>query len=213
MAEHVTSEPVDRRQLLISGLLMTAAIAAPAVVWRRMRHGETGEATPAQRQILAIVCDLVIPPTDTPGASAVGVPEFVELALNHGLDGSRTFGGAEAIPGAATRPPKPEGGLYLLDFLTYELNARSGGDFLKATPDRQHRALEIIDLAAFAAPRGQEPPWRKLKNLILTGYYTSEAGASRELRYELVPGRWDPNLALAPDQRAFSSDWTAVDFG
>ena len=56
-------------------------------------------------------------------------------------------------------------------------------------------------------------PWRTIKTLILTGYYTSEVGASQELRFELVPGRWDPALPVTAETRACSSDWTAVDFG
>jgi len=53
----------------------------------------------------------------------------------------------------------------------------------------------------------------KVKGLILTGYYTSEVGGARELRYELVPGRYDPKVPITPETRAWSSDWTAVDFG
>jgi hypothetical protein len=49
--------------------------------------------------------------------------------------------------------------------------------------------------------------------LILTGYYTSEIGGARELQYELTPGRYDPAVAIRPGERAYSSDWTAVDFG
>ena len=48
--------------------------------------------------------------------------------------------------------------------------------------------------------------------LILTAYYTSETGGSRELQYELVPGKWEPDLPFVPGSRAWSSDWTAVEF-
>ena len=72
--------------------------------------------------------------------------------------------------------------------------------------------LAKLDGEAFAEG-AQDHPWKVIKGLILTGYYTSEVGGSKELRYELVPGRWDPDLPLKPTDRAFSSDWTAVDFG
>jgi hypothetical protein len=51
------------------------------------------------------------------------------------------------------------------------------------------------------------------QGLILTGYYSSEAGASKELQYNLIPGRWDADIPLKPGDRAYSSDWTAVEFG
>ena len=81
-----------------------------------------------------------------------------------------------------------------------------------APAERRAAALAAIDSEAFAS-RDSVSPWKPLKALILTGYYTSEAGASQELRYELVPGRYDPDIPLAPTDRAWSSDWTAVEFG
>ena len=44
------------------------------------------------------------------------------------------------------------------------------------------------------------------------GYYTSEAGATQELRYTLVPGRWDPDVPLKPGDRGSSSDWVGQTF-
>lgn len=72
--------------------------------------------------------------------------------------------------------------------------------------------LAALDAAAFA-PDAPPSPWKAIKGLILTGYYTSEVGGSVELNYELVPGAWRPDIPLEPGQRAYSSDWTAVDFG
>jgi hypothetical protein len=156
--------------------------------------------------LLARLSDLVIPATDTPGAVAVGVPAFAELALRHGLE--ETAPESAASRGGAN----DRGGLVLLDEVARDLNRLAQGFFLNLTPDRQHGVLEAYDAAAFAGDR-RDHPWKKIKGLILTGYYTSEAGASRELQYELVPGRWAPNLPLPVNNRSWSSDWTAVDFG
>ncbi|HEX6926734.1 MAG TPA: gluconate 2-dehydrogenase subunit 3 family protein [Longimicrobiaceae bacterium] len=38
--------------------------------------------------------------------------------------------------------------------------------------------------------------WRTLKRLVLVGYYTSELGATRELRYLALPGRYDGCTAI-----------------
>ena len=59
----------------------------------------------------------------------------------------------------------------------------------------------------------REHPWRTIKALILTGYYTSEPGGSQELQFNLVPGTYEPDVPVTGQTRAFSSDWTAVDFG
>ena len=41
-----------------------------------------------------------------------------------------------------------------------------------------------------------QPFFRHLKELTLTGYYTSEIGATEELQYEHTPGRYDACVPL-----------------
>ncbi|WP_420143038.1 gluconate 2-dehydrogenase subunit 3 family protein [Sphingobium sp.] len=197
---------VDRRQLLGSAVLLGAMVGFPLHAWNMVRAGEDSGATPAEKLLLARLSDLVIPVTDTPGALAVGVPAFVALALRHGLD--------DTAPQSAGRVNmgNDHGGLPLLEDVGKQLDRQAGASFLDLPPDRQFAILESYDAAAFGGDQ-KDHPWKKIKALILTGYYTSEVGASRELQYELVPGRWDPDLPLASNNRSWSSDWTAVDFG
>jgi hypothetical protein len=134
--------------------------------------------------LLIEVCDAVIPRTDTPGAVDAGVPGFVRLALDHGL--------------AGTTGLSP-----MLEWLESQVKAL-GGPIASAVP--------AIDAQAYAED-GRTSPWRSLKALILLGYYTSKEGASQELHYQLVPGRFDPNVPWVPGSRNSSSDWTALIFG
>jgi hypothetical protein len=196
----------DRRQILGGAAVLGALVGVPAYIWSRARDGEESGATASEKRLLARLSDLVIPATDTPGAVAAGVPAFVELALRHGLE--------DTAPETSGHVHMAEdrGGLVVLEEVERKLNQLSTSLFLNLTPGRQHDVLAAYDADAFTGER-KDHPWKKLKALILTGYYTSEIGGSRELRYELVPGRWDPNLPLAPDNRSSSSDWTAVDFG
>ncbi len=186
--------------------MLGALAGTPLALWNRARAGEEGGATQAQKRLLERLSDLVIPATDTLGALGAGVPAFVELALRHGLE--------DTAPEAAAhiRMAAGQGGLPLLDEVGRDLNRRAGGDFSGLPAGRQFGVLAAYDAAAFALDQGTHP-WRKIKALILTGYYTSEIGAARELHYELVPGRFDPDLPIPADNRSWSSDWTAVDFG
>lgn len=196
----------DRRQILGGAAVLGALVGLPVHAWNKGREGQDGSATASEKLLLARLSDLVIPTTDTPGAVAAGVPAFVELALRHGLE--------ETVPEVASPVHMGEdrGGLIVLDAVERDLNQLSNSLFLNLTPDRQHALLKNYDADAFTGDR-KDHPWKKLKALILTAYYTSEIGGSQELQYELVPGRWDPNLPLAPNNRSWSSDWTAVDFG
>lgn len=207
-----------RRQFLMAMAAAGAALT-PAALWAQVRTGADAPAAkalaPSQQALLDRVADLTIPDSDTPGALAVGVPAFVALALAHGLEGA----GAPIPAARFTGGAAPEGAT-VLDWLTFELDLKTGGAFLAAAPAAQAQALTALDRAAYAPggppggpPGGAASPWRVLKGLIVTGYYTSEAGASQELQYELVPGHWDPDVPVGPHARAWSNDWTAVDFG
>jgi hypothetical protein len=201
---------LNRRQLIGSSLLIAAVMGGAGALWARVQREETGEATDRERAVLRIVSDLVIPRTDTPGAVDVGVPAFVELALNHGLEGSRPPASSAAITQGVPRRDQ-QGGLFVLARLADRLDAGAPGKFTEAPADKQLHALQALD--ADFGKDGADPDWTIVKRLILIGYYTSEPGGSVELNYELVPGRWDADLPLSPDRKAYSSDWTAVEFG
>jgi len=201
----------NRRDFFSGAALLALAVGIPMAVVRYSDLDPTEEPSDRQRAMIAGVSQLVIPRTDTAGAGDVGVGDFVVLALAHGLEGSRAPVALDAMPNLASHR-RQDGSLRHLDWLEMQLDQRAAGDFQKADRGRRVAALAALDGEAFAEGV-RDHPWRTIKALILTGYYTSEVGGSKELNYELVPGRWDPDVPLTPGDRAYSSDWTAVDFG
>lgn len=202
-----TQTGASRRSLLRGGLALAGMGLTPATLWAQVAAGVTPDLPLRVQQLLNRVCDLTIPDTDTPGAVKAGVPAFVSLAIASGIARANApvadtlFTGGKAPAGAG-----------LLDWLGFELDLKTGGTFLSSTPEDQVKALTDLDAGAYAKG-ADKSPWRTLKGLILTGYYTSEIGGSQELRFELVPGRFDPDIPVGPQDRAWSSDWTAVEFG
>ncbi|GEN98598.1 hypothetical protein NSE01_04310 [Novosphingobium sediminis] len=199
----------SRRSFLGAAALVAIHAAAPsgAEVLRRLDSDE--EPPPHCRMLMRQVADLVIPDTDTPGAGAIGVGDFVLVGLAHGLEGTRLPPKAELAAAPSFAPYMRKDGS--LDHAGW-LEAKLGQDWLSQSPARREEILVALDAAAFKGDP-TAAPWRAIKALILTGYYTSEVGGSQELNYELVPGRFDPKVPVKPDTRAYSSDWTAVDFG
>lgn len=186
-----------KRRALLAG---AGALAAAAALWKLLPRDGSGTTAPAAAAapadpFLERLCDLVIPDTDTPGARAAGVPAFIALALAHGLAG--------ASPADRTA-------------LKERLDKEAGGEFLALDAQRQQAVLAPLDAASFSrdpsASAAGEPAWARIKQLIVMGYYTSEAGASRELRYQLVPGRWDPDVPLKPGDRESSTNWVGQTF-
>ena len=60
------------------------------------------------------------------------------------------------------------------------------------------------------APAPDAPPdepahyFRMMKELALLGFFTSEVGCTKALRYIESPGRYDPCAPLAPGDRAWA---------
>ena len=67
------------------------------------------------------------------------------------------------------------------------------------TPAARKTFLTGYDLENFS-----NPDYYKLKDLLVTAYYMSEPGATVELRYEHVPGAWEPSIPLTKDTRAWA---------
>lgn len=185
-----------RRDLLRDGSAITVLLGiAPQEVWAAARaRSVMPDAT------LTVLCDLVIPDTDTPGAVAAGAPPFVQMAVELNLRG--------ATPAAYAT-------------FRHYLDARASGSFATAPRPQAAALLAGIDgkvlgprTSGQAAPLPQDPVsfWRPLKALIVMGYYSSEIGAAQELQYQLVPGTFDPDVPLSEQPRAWSSDWTGVKY-
>jgi hypothetical protein len=180
---------MQRREMLLG----TGMAIAAGAIWAAVRQFADADAATATAAVPAdtlfdAVCDLVIPDTDTPGAKSAGVGAFLALALPHGLAG--------ASMGDRSR-------------LETLLDTAAGGSFVALPRDRQQSVLTSVDATAFAQA---DSVWPRIKKLILMGYYTSEIGASRELQYQLVPGRFDTDLPVKPGDRAWSSDWVGQGF-
>jgi len=202
----------QRRDFLRGAALLALAIGVP-VAGVSLSDLDASEApTDRQREMMRRVSQAVLPATDTPGAGDVGVGDFVILALAHGLDGTREPAGSAEIPWAVPQYQRRDGSVRYVDWLEGTLSRMGNGDFLRRDDAGLHDLVARIDAEAFAEGADAHP-WRAIKGLILLGYYTSEVGGSQELRFELTPGRFDPALPMGPNTRAWSSDWTAVEFG
>jgi hypothetical protein len=176
---------MQRREFLEA----TVSLSAATAIWDLLRIADASGAPAAVDPLLDRVCDLVIPDTDTPGARAVGVPRFVNLAIARGIAGAR-----------ADDRSKLESVLR---------DAAGGASFVALSPARQEQVLSGVDRAAYAE---RNSVWARVKSLILIGYYTSYVGANQELHYQLVPGRYDPDVPVKPGDRASSNDWTGQRF-
>jgi hypothetical protein len=143
--------------------------------------------------LLAEVAEIMIPTTDTPGARAANVHGFVDGMM------------AEwAMPRTQNAIRKA------LADIEVTSRKRFGSSFMGLPPDRRLDVLTVLDTDAFASEEGIEigtHPFVRLKELIYLGYYFSETGATQELQFKLVPGRYEACSPLANIGRAWADDF------
>jgi hypothetical protein len=123
-----------------------------------------------QFALLGRAVDLMIPETDTPGAYGVGVHRFIDMML--------------AEYAAADRRETMQQALCDVNAASV---SRYGKNFVDISSGEQLDLLVTVDKDAFE-DRGSSAAYRMLKSMILFGYYTSEIGASVELRFVPYPG-------------------------
>jgi gluconate 2-dehydrogenase gamma chain len=172
-----------------------------------------------QHEMVAVIAEHIIPETDTPGARTVGVPEFIDQMLatwypeeerNWFLAGLADVDGwARQQHGARFLECSPEQQFALLVALDREAFASPPAAAARPVADQVPDVRARIDGGGTPLPpeaavdtvrwitgearqqRAAVPFFHMIKELTLVGYYTSEAGATQELRHEPVPGRYE----------------------
>ena len=182
-------EALRRAALMLGGVISAPVIAGVLAACRGRRH--SGALSSEQLELVATIADHILPETDTPGARAVGVHQFVDAMLAEGYadpDRARFIAGLADVDARA--------------------RAACGRPFLECARAQQRAVLEDLDRETFAQPA---PPtsteiafFRTFKELTLVGYYTSEIGATRELHHQPVPGRYDGCVPLAKIGRTWA---------
>ena len=190
-----SSGSIDRREalrrtaLLLGGAISATTLAAALAGCEPPVAGEQGweprALTREQAARVAAIAEQIIPETDTPGARAAGVHRFIDTML----------------PGY----PASEREAFLAGLAEVDARANraSGRAFVQLSPAEQRAVLEPLDADAYRGAASR-PFFRTMKELTLLGYYSSEVGATRELKYARIPGRFDGCVPLATVGRAWS---------
>lgn len=120
--------------------------------------------------ILGSLAEAIIPTTDTPGAIAAGVPQYIEMMLEH-----------------FTPPDQVEVFRSQLDWVSSWLEQQDARSLEDVAEEKRSALLIALDDQAFGdgtsneLPPGEPALFAILKPLTVAGYYTSEIGATQEL--------------------------------
>lgn len=141
-------------------------------------HAPPRVLTDDRSALVASLADAIIPRTDTPGATDVGVPAFIDVIVaEYYSDEERTA----FLAG--------------LDAINARITSVGDASFAAMSPDAQKLLLDELDKPADR----QAPParaWSRLKGLVVHGYFTSEQVQKDVLKTVIMPGRFDGNAPV-----------------
>ena len=189
---------MDRREALRRvGLLMGGAVSLPlasGVLSGCQAPSDAAAYTlqtlsSSQDELVATIAELIIPTTDTPGARAARVNEFIDIVVTDFLpeeDRTRFMNGLAEADAMA--------------------QAAHGAAFVDCSEEQQIALLTEMEDAAYAAREAGEEPafFMQMKEMTLTGYYTSEIGATQELMYVHEAGEYRSDIPYSEIGKAYS---------
>jgi len=139
------------------------------------------------------VAETILPATNTPGAKEAKVGEFMTRIVRDCY--------------AQTDQKVFVDGMKLLNEASKKKN---GHGFLESSVQERHDLLVELDKEqkAYANTKKKDDPthyFRMMKELTLWGYFTSEAGATKALRYVAVPGRYEGCIDYKKGEKAWAT--------
>lgn len=179
---------------LLTGSALSLSTVAGFMGGCRATNKDTSLQTlsPAQNELVTEFSERIIPATDTPGAKAANVNQFIDHMLtnwnteeekDHFLEG--------------------------LDHVDKVSNNRHGQDFVELDKGSKIDVMEVLEQEALNNPNPKpntdlKPFFSMMKEFTVVGYYTSEVGATQELKFDPVRGSYNGCIPYPEDGRAWA---------
>ncbi|MEZ4902790.1 MAG: gluconate 2-dehydrogenase subunit 3 family protein [Spirosomataceae bacterium] len=129
---------------------------------------------------MAELADVIIPTTSTPGAKAAGVEKFIVRVMR------------DCYPKAEQE--KFYAGLTQLNTDSKNKFSKSFVELSDVQKNEMVKATTVSNKSFFM----------RMKELTVTGYFTSEIGATKALEYVAIPGRFEGCVPLKPGQKTWA---------
>jgi hypothetical protein len=172
-------EAVQRITLMMGGVLSAQLTAG--LMGQVLNTGASLPVSPEQTKLLAEVADVIIPTTDTPGAKAAGVEQFIVRVMRDCYlreDQEKFYAG--------------------LAKLDADSKTAHGKGFAELDDAEKNAVLT-------ATTKNDRAFFKLMKQLTVAGYFTSEIGATKALEYLPIPGRFEGDVPMQPGQKAWAT--------
>lgn len=186
-------EAVRRVTFLLGGALTISGTGAFAEVFAASPGNRTEtKSIESQEALIAEIADTIIPDTKgVPGAKAAGLGPFIVMMLQD----CYTSDIQKQFAGGLMKVDEVSQSRFKKSFTALTLNEREEiFKLFKAEAEEQRRA-KIATSNFFPL----------IYELTCLGYFTSEVGATKALRYVHIPGKYESCIPLQPGQKAWAT--------
>lgn len=140
-----------------------------------------------EARTVSALTDTILPKTNTPSASEVGVPEYIDDMVGHFWSGEDQ----EDFRAGIAR-------------INDQAQNRFGNPYEKLSEAEQTELMdELVEEARNHSGDGR-PIFRQLKELTFSGYFSSEIIGEQVLGYDPVPGEYIGDLPVSEVDKAWS---------
>lgn len=149
------------------------------------------EFSPKDIAFMDEIGEAIIPGTDTPGAKATGIGAFMVMMVKdtYNAEQQKTF-----VDG--------------LNLIRKDFEKAKGKDFMDVSVEDRTAYLNELKSSGKTSiesdPANVATVLGMLQDLTVLGYFTSEIGATQQLRYFEAPGRYDACIDYTPGERAYA---------
>jgi gluconate 2-dehydrogenase gamma chain len=164
---------IMKRRELVKALGAATALALlpheAMAAWSRVASGfqPANSLTPEQLTFIGSIADTILPKTDSPSATDVGVPAFVNVIVGENYTDAARGTFVAGLPGLESQ-------------LRGAPDLAAGIEAIEKLPRRDEPARTYWDI----------------KRLVVHGYFTSEAVMKGVLKTEIMPGRFDGSAPM-----------------
>jgi Gluconate 2-dehydrogenase subunit 3 len=186
-----TTTKLNRRaaiqSLLKGGLALSLMPGFAETAWGAIadagdRRATRGALTAEQTQMITLIADTILPRSETPGATDVGVPAWIDLVIAEYFSDARRAA-------------------FLADLSAIDQLAVSTSGASLIGLEHHDLAKVMSSLDAVIGSKTLTPAHRgyvQLKELVIHGYFTSKPVQQDLLKMVIVPGRFDADVRITP---------------
>jgi hypothetical protein len=187
-------EALSSVALLLGGTIIGAEVFLSGCTNADKKIGSAGlNFSPDDISFLDEVGETIIPATDTPGAKEARIGEFMHTIVRDCYN-------------------EREQQIFVdgMSKLNDASKQKNGKSFLESNPAERKSLLIDLDKEQkeYTTKKKPEDPahyFRMMKELTIWGYFTSEPGATKALRYVAVPGRYDGCIPYKKGDKAWAT--------